>query len=412
MKSMKLVSLSGVAAACLLALVNPAAAADDVDITLKDGGFKVKSGGNEFKIGGKLQLDYVNFGDDTLENGGLLDDGANNRRAHLEFAAKLGEEWEMKYERDFVANVTKDAFLKYNGFGPGSLTVGQTKSPIGLEELTSDSWVSYMERSQPTNAFIDANAYKLGLVYGGTGDMFGAWGAVQFDAIDDKKAGGDDPTVYTGRVIFSPVHTSDTAFHVGLGYQYSDLKDSDTLKTAGDAKSGTVASFSGRTDLRNDSTATLFTSGTLSAESVATSNFEIAGVMGPFSASAEYFKAKTSGVDANPDYDLDGWYVEGSYFISGGNRNYKFKDGKFDRPNVTKGAWEIAARYSNIDLTDALNSTNKRAGDVDTVTVALNYYANRAIKIGFDYTQSDADFDNLSADEDVSAFGVRAQFAF
>lgn len=400
MKSTHLMALSGVTVACLLALSAPAMAGDDIDISLKNGGLKITSGDNEFKIGGKIQMDYVNFSDDTLDRGGVLGDGSNNRRTHLEFEGKIGQNWGFKYERDFAGQKTKSAYISYKGLGPGTLKLGQDKKPYGLEEVTSDSWVTFIERSEATNAFADGGAYALGAIYGGTGDMFGAWVAVQGDDVDTSNKGGNDPIFYTGRVIFSPTHTSDQALHFGVSVMHGNYNNKDV----------TTQKYAAKTDLRSEATTDIVSS-TVAADSVTQYGLEFAGVFGPFSTSAEYYKAKTKGTSGNQDYDFDGYYVEAGYFLQGGNRNYKFKDGKFDRPSV-KDAWEIAARYGRLDLTDAASATNKAAGDAKTITVGLNYYPNPAIKLSINASRTKAEYDGFNPDENVKSIGMRAQVAF
>jgi phosphate-selective porin OprO/OprP len=50
------------------------------------------------------------------------------------------------------------------------------------------------------------------------------------------------------------------------------------------------------------------------------------------------------------------------------------------------GAWEIAGRYSTIDLNDQLAMANGVTGGRQTIyTLALNWYVNRNVRFLFDY---------------------------
>ncbi len=59
--------------------------------------------------------------------------------------------------------------------------------------------------------------------------------------------------------------------------------------------------------------------------------------------------------------DFDGWYAEGAWVLSGEARGWSTASGAFTNPRpqadftadgVGWGAWEVAARYSSLDLND------------------------------------------------------------
>jgi phosphate-selective porin OprO/OprP len=66
-----------------------------------------------------------------------------------------------------------------------------------------------------------------------------------------------------------------------------------------------------------------------------------------------------------------GFYAQASWVLTG--ENYKYTQGKFVRirPQKTKGAWEVAVRYSRVDL----NSKGIFGGEERNLTGALNWYA-------------------------------------
>ena len=75
------------------------------------------------------------------------------------------------------------------------------------------------------------------------------------------------------------------------------------------------------------------------------------------------------------------------------------------------GAWQIAARYSWIDLQD--NGTN--GGEEQNFTAALNWYLFSNLRLQFNYVYADVDDtgDVLSnASGDIHAFQTRAQIEF
>ena len=87
---------------------------------------------------------------------------------------------------------------------------------------------------------------------------------------------------------------------------------------------------------------------------------ELAGVYGPFSAQGEYLRADVDR-DTGGDLGFDGYYGYVSWFLTGESRNYRPDRGVFDilqphKPFSLKsgawGAWELAVRYSGLDLSD------------------------------------------------------------
>jgi phosphate-selective porin OprO/OprP len=82
------------------------------------------------------------------------------------------------------------------------------------------------------------------------------------------------------------------------------------------------------------------------------------------------------------------------------------------------GAWEIAGRFSTIDLNDRLAIANGVAGGRQTIyTLALNWYVNGNVRFMVDYLHGDIT-KQLSAinAHDVGAkfdaFAMRTQIAF
>jgi phosphate-selective porin OprO and OprP len=83
-----------------------------------------------------------------------------------------------------------------------------------------------------------------------------------------------------------------------------------------------------------------------------------------------------------------------------------------------RGAWEIAGRYSTMDLNDRLATASGIAGGRQTIyTGALNWYVNGNVRLMFDYLHGDiakqvspTNVGNAGAKFD--AFAMRTQVAF
>jgi phosphate-selective porin OprO/OprP len=122
------------------------------------------------------------------------------------------------------------------------------------------------------------------------------------------------------------------------------------------------------------------------------------------------------------DADFSGFYVMASYFLTGENRNYDVKKGAFSRVKPLKnfspkaktwGAWELATRYSIVDL-DANRPINGR--DLEDVTMGLNWYWNPNMRVMFNYIHTELNSQTHPKDEllfgDANIFAVRFQFDF
>ena len=128
---------------------------------------------------------------------------------------------------------------------------------------------------------------------------------------------------------------------------------------------------------------------TFSAESVDLINPELAIVTGPLSFQGETY---LSFVDAPAlgDPRLWGFYVFGSYFLTGENRNYQTSHGVFAKVNPKNnfhfgkggwGAWELGLRYAYVDLNDeALKGGKER-----NITAGLNWYLNPKTRFMLNY---------------------------
>ena len=98
---------------------------------------------------------------------------------------------------------------------------------------------------------------------------------------------------------------------------------------------------------------------------------------------------------------FSGWYVEGSWFITGETRQYSpsalnNEVGGWEGPSAVAspfsldgeswGAWELAVRYSDTDLNWRLSdkANGVAGGREDIVDIALNWYLNRNIRLMMD----------------------------
>ena len=107
------------------------------------------------------------------------------------------------------------------------------------------------------------------------------------------------------------------------------------------------------------------------------------------------------------DPSFGGWYVQGAWTLTGQPRRYNAANGGFDVPRVGKpfslkartwGVWELAARYSELDLDyragvagTVPSASSVRGGEQQIFTIGLNWYPNNNVRFLADYQRVDVD---------------------
>jgi len=150
--------------------------------------------------------------------------------------------------------------------------------------------------------------------------------------------------------------------------------------------------------------------GNLTSDGINLLNPELAVVYGPFSLQAEYTSAMVERPKAK-GLTFSGYYMEASYFLTGENRQYKNTGGFFGGVSPKQnfdgqghwGAWEIAMRYSALDL----NDRTVRGGKLSGFTTGVNWYLNPNMRVMANYSLA-----HRSAFADANILQVRAQLLF
>jgi phosphate-selective porin OprO/OprP len=154
---------------------------------------------------------------------------------------------------------------------------------------------------------------------------------------------------------------------------------------------------------------------------------ELAGNYGPFYFQGEYFFLNVDRLNGLPALKFNGGYAEAAFTLTGESRSYVPGTGAYsaitpNRPASLDGsgwgAWEIAARYSFMDLDDRIGFADGAAGGKQTLyTVGLNWYANRNVRFMLNYVHGIIDKQRSATDAtDIGAkfdaLAMRAQVAF
>lgn len=347
----------------------------DPQVRWKDGlQIDFKSLGSSIQIGGRLENDWGFFAPDRDVQAAFdPEDGTLFRRARFIVSGVLYENVEFKAEYDFADGASEftDVYAGLRGL-PGNTTirVGHQREPFSLEEQTSSRYITFLERALPiTSGFTGGR--NTGVRVQGYGDSKRyTWATGIFRSTDDFGANADNGKyAWTSRVTglpFDPEAGDCALLHLGGAFSHRTPNDSG-FRISQRPETAITSSF--------------VNTGTLMAHSANLFGGEAAFVWGPFSLQGE----TTYGffdLDGMRDATFNGHYVQASYFLTGESRPYKRSEGVFDRLRPKKnfklgtdggcGAWEVAARFSNLDLTDK----DVSGGEITDYGAALNWYLN------------------------------------
>lgn len=341
------------------------------------------------KVGGRIYNDWTFWldADEALEDEetgvGELEDSVEFRTARLYTAGSIYN-LEYKAEYDFAGGDSefKDVWLGLKGVPlVNSLRVGHQKEPFGLEELTSSRFITFLERGL-TSALIPS--FNAGIrAENALLDKKLVLSAGAFKEVDEFGEGsGDENYNLTGRIAALPYYYQEgkRLVHLGLAYSYKNI-GSDSLRFRTRPEIHDAPRFVDTNDV--------------AAESANLVGAELALVLQSLSVQSEYVQALVNTIDAS-DADLSSFYVMVSYFLTGETRPYKKGEGVFDRVHPLRdyiasepglGAWEVAARFSQIDLEDSIIS----GGKLLDYTLGLNWYLHPNARIMLNLIHSDED---------------------
>lgn len=378
--------------------------------------FETADSAFKMKIGGRIHFDgaFTSGEDELIEEVGALKDGVEFRRARIALSGTIYDKVEFKTQYDFAGGSfkykdDKDNVSTFSGGQAkwkdvyvgvldlpvvGNIRIGQFYEPFGLEEQTSSNYITFMERSLLDALAPDRNA-GLMLHKSELEDRM-TWALGVFKDTDDVgNRISDGEYNFTARLTGTPWYEDKgrKLLHLGAAYSHRNPND-DKIR------------FSERPEV-HISPRYVDTHDITDVNDMDLMGAEAALVAGPFSLQGEYMNAMTNTADGT-DPTFSGFYAMASYFLTGENRAYK--GGLFSRVKPKRnfgsggpGAWEIAARYSHLDLSDE----EVEGGKLDNITVGVNWYLNSNTRFMFNYVHADLDEVGQS-----DTFQMRAQVDF
>lgn len=383
--------------------------------------------------------------------------GSNFRRVYLGLSGKVFGDWTYNLNFDFggsggteTPGHIQSVYLEYDGLAPWGFRVGAFPPPTSVEDATSAGDTIFLERNSPSD--VQRN------IAGGDGrDAFtllyaspSIYGAVSYtgnkvqDGAKALAAAGatvgpnfDEQEATVGRLSWLPINQPGLHWLIGVNGTYV-IKPPDLvangLATLNSSPTAALyehtISLSDPPEFTFDSNGyTLVNSGALPANHITQWGVETAGNWGSLYGQAGYYgfeldrapqavtRFTAPGVSSaailHPSNDnFSGWYVQGTWLLTGEERPYNVATGAFTMPKVlaplnfdrgTWGAFELALRYSDLDLNDhELDASSVvtgyngvtpiytfyntvRGGDQRIATAGINWYPNNVVRFALNY---------------------------
>jgi phosphate-selective porin OprO/OprP len=384
-------------------------------------GLESADGSNSIYLTGRLDFDaadYLDYHPDSkYASVQDLNSGVDARRARLGVTGKFEDDWTYSLIYDFGGSTDEGpggggvttagiqtAEITYNGLNKGpfplAFDIGYMDTPFTLDEATSSNDIMFVERAsiQTVASTIFANDFRSAAGVRSNDDRY--WAGVYMTGPQSGATHGTGEQFGAfGRATYQVLQGPNYSFHLG--------GDVGALLKPPDVGGIRTITLSDRPELRVDPTSILSTGALGTAANPVNGaqvyGVELAGGYDSLFAQSEYYHIDVDRAGL-PTNGFDGAYVQGSWTITGEHRIYLPATGAYsaiipDHPfkpwsqDYGLGAFELAGRFSTIDLNDNFQSGVAPAkgnnavggGRQNIYQVGLNWYPNANMRFMLDY---------------------------
>lgn len=376
-----------------------------------DDGFRIASGdgGWSVQVGVLQQLDLAAYKDDGID----LADGTEMRRSRLSLGGTFLKDWQYRVEYEFAtgSSALTDAYVTYTAIKPVLVTLGQFKPPFGMEALSQDKSATFMERALPFYLVSPVVVRAPGAMLSTSGINWSVAGGVFGEPIGNAQS-GDEGYGAAARASFAPLFTGSRIVHLGLSGQWRDPTQDNSSNATGQ-KFDTVR-FRAKPESNILAQRFVDTGELADVKNYTFAGVEFAAQYDALSLQSEYQQVSVKrGAPTNLDFDT--WYAQLAYTLTGEARPYRVDRGVFEGIKPAKnfargggwGAFEVAARISELDLTDGPVT----GGRERNATAALSWYLNPFLRVSANYVKV-LDVNGGAFDgEEPSVWQMRLQIA-
>jgi phosphate-selective porin OprO/OprP len=330
-----------------------------------------------------------------------LSSGGNFRRAQLGLQGTLFDDWSYAVRYDFGSGGSngaespghlQQAYLEYDGLAPLAFRIGAHAASTGMDDTHSSADQLLLERSAVADlgrGMASGARYSAELVYLGA-RLFASL-ALTGDKVQGTGA-FDEQQALAARLAYSVVADSDWRWVVSSG-------GADVFKIADGANASPPARPFALKNLSelviDDNTPAFVSFSEADAARAWDWNMESALARDNLMLQAGYYRFGIDPGGAGHARRFHGWYAEGSWVMSGERRGWSTANAAFTNPRPHAdfgdgrgwGAWELAGRYSTLDLNDhegvagsPMPPGGARGGEQRIAALGLNWYPNTALK--------------------------------
>lgn len=386
------------------------------------------------------------FGDATENDHARdLSDGANFRRVRLGVEGRAFGDFEYNFLYDFGGSGVEEggkisaAWVQYNGLGRVKLRVGAYAPVTSLEDAASSNSALFAERASVAETVrgIAGGDGRTAIGVLSSGERWNAAAAITGNTIGVSSY--DEQASFVSRFAYVPYRRESSLIHLGVNTTvvFSPAASGPDIAPAGAV---TNIRLRDRPEIRVDG-ARLVDTGNIDADRLTSVGAEFGVQRGPLYLQAEYFDINVERRNSPlPDPEFSGWYVQGSWILTGESRRYAIANAGFDGPRPARpfsprdhqwGAVELALRYSSLDLNFLENATpaagSVRGGEQEILSVGLNWYLNNAVTLQAAYRNVQVDRTspggtafgagatpalNTPVGQDLNIWSFRTQYAF
>lgn len=347
------------------------------------------------KVSGRVLVDgdyYESFwsreGEDSTSN-------LEVRNARLQIDYDFPKGWEGRLQIDGAGDSDgtdfdyDSVYMRYTKWKFAEITLGRMKEPMGMERDTNASKLITIERSMMSDAFTPNKSWGLHLFDGNKKRTWAVAAVVEDD--QDDRYDEDAPTAISARYTRSPINTKEQTLQLGVSASLRDWQDN-TFRIGNRAEVGSADRVVRSAEFEADEQSIIGLEGVFRHKS--------------WQVEAEYMATRVEQVDGT-DWDYSGYYISGSYLLTGEQR--RFRKGEFRKlkPINESGAWELVARYSYLDVRE--RGLGSKAA---VTTLGVNYYFGRNVKVMLAYLHPDISGSVRHDDPDGDAISARFQLTF
>ncbi|TAL85126.1 MAG: hypothetical protein EPN74_09230 [Rhodanobacter sp.] len=311
----------------------------------------------------------------AVSDASLLGSSTNLRRFYVHIHDQIAPSWAYSTTFGYFSGKTYfvGADIRYRGFRHLTVTGGYFKEPFSLSYLTSPKNLLFPERPLPVMALSPGK--KIGVQMATHGDRWtlaaGIFGGGYNQTATSGVVGRWGESV---RATVTPWRTAGSLWELGASYAWRRA-DSSRREVFGYLPESFVVG-----------TRLATTSSIRHVTSFSTRGLETLLQTHAMAVQSEYLMTRVHRADA-PTLTFPGWYVQASLALTGEQRHYSPGMGTLGgitpRHTVSQGgwgAWELAARYSTLDL----NSGDISGGQERNASFGVNWYPEKPLKFMFD----------------------------